>query len=160
MHPKQKPRRRAARPRRQAAEAPVLGLHGRDRPSGPGSNRAFGFVFAAFAAAVGLWPALWDNPPRPWALVVAAGFAVAAAATPAWLAPLNRAWFLLGMALHRVVSPVVIGIVYFLAVTPTGWLLRLFRKDILRLRPDPEARSYWIVRDPPGPEPESMKNQY
>lgn len=160
MHPTQQHRRRAARPRRADAEAPVLALHGRDQPSGPGSNRAFGFVFAVFSAVVGLWPALWGNAPRQWALVLAAGFAAVAAAKPAWLAPLNRAWFLFGMALHRVASPVALGIVYFAAVTPTGWLLRLLRKDILRLRPDPEAGSYWIVRDPPGPDPESMKNQY
>lgn len=160
MPPTRPPERRATRPRRPDPEAPVLGLHGRDRASEPGSNRAFGFVFAVFAAAVGLWPAIWGAPARRWALALAAGFAVAAVAKPAWLAPLNRGWFLLGMALHRVFSPVALGIVYFAVVTPTGWLLRLFRKDILRLRPDPEAGSYWIVREPPGPAPESMKNQY
>ncbi len=140
--------------------SPALEMSGHEGAPEPGSNRAFGFVFCALAAGVGLWPAIWSSPPRTWALATAAVFAVVAAVAPRRLAPLNRVWFRVGMILHRFASPVALGLVYFLAVTPTGLLLRLFGKDILSLRLDPEADSYWIVRDPPGPGPESLKNQF
>ena len=79
---------------------------------------------------------------------------------PAWLAPLNRVWFKFGLLLQRVVNPLVMAVIYFAVVTPTGLIMRALGKDPLHLRYDPDARSYWIPRDPPGPERESMKNQF
>lgn len=70
---------------------------------------------------------------------------------------LTRVW---GVALHHVIVPVAMGLLFFLAVTPVGLLLRAVGKDSARRRRDPAAASYWIVRDPPGPAPDSMKNQF
>ena len=93
-------------------------------------------------------------------LIVAAAFAVVALAIPRALGPLSRAWQGLGKAIHKVVNPVVMGLLFYLTVTPTGLLMRLFGKDPLRLRFDPEAKSYWIERRPPGPAPETMHQQF
>jgi predicted membrane metal-binding protein len=127
---------------------------------GPGSERGFAIVFAVVFVLVGLWPLLSGGPVRAWALLVAAAFLLAGFAAPGILAPLNRLWFRFGMALGRIVSPVVMGILFFGTVMPTGLLMRLFRKDLLRLRFDPAAESYWIPRDPPGPSAESLKQQF
>ena len=127
---------------------------------GPGSERGFAVVFAVVFALVGLWPLLSGGPVRAWALLIAAAFLLAGFAAPGILAPLNRLWFRFGMALGRIVSPVVMGIIFFGTVMPTGLLMRLFRKDLLRLRFDPVAESYWIPRDPPGPSAESLKQQF
>jgi len=98
--------------------------------------------------------------PRSWASAVAAGFALVALLAPRLLRPLNQAWFRFGMLLHRVVSPLVMGLLFFVTVTPIGLLMRLTGKDPLRLRFDPAADSYWIDREPPGPPPDSMRNQF
>lgn len=125
-----------------------------------GSPRGVGIVFAAVFAIVGLWPLLGGEGPRAWALAGAAGFAAVAWWRPGWLAPLNRAWMALGRALHRVTTPVVMGLIFFATVVPTGLVLRLLGKDPLRLRLDPGAETYWIERRPPGPEPETMRRQF
>ena len=125
-----------------------------------GSERAFGLVFAAVFALIGLFP-LWNGAPvRLWALVVAAGFAAAAALIPRSLRPLNLLWFRFGMLLHKVVSPIVMGLLFYATVTPTALLMRLFGKDPLRLRFDRSAKSYWIARVPPGPAPDTMRYQF
>ncbi len=133
----------------------------RDAPARGSSDRGFGIVMAAFFALVGVWPALFGNSVRWWSLAVAAAFAVAAAVRPAVLAPLNRAWTRFGLVLHRVMNPVVMGIVFYGAVTPTALVMRgLLRRDLLRLKIDRAAPTYWIDRQPPGPPPETMKNQF
>jgi hypothetical protein len=76
------------------------------------------------------------------------------------LAPLNRLWFRFGMILHAIVSPLVLGLIFYLVVTPTALLLRAIGKDPLRLRPDRAAASYWIAKAPPGPPPDTMKQQF
>lgn len=126
----------------------------------PGSNRNFGLVFAAAFAVIALLPLWGGHPVRWWALIVAALFLAAALLKPDVLAPLNYLWFRFGMLLSRVVSPVVMGAVFFLCVAPLGMLVRALGKDPLALRRDGKAASYWIVRDPPGPAPQSMKNQF
>ena len=115
------------------------------------SNRAFGLVFAAVFALIALWPLLQGDGPRWWALAAGAGFAGLAAMAPRSLAPANRLWHALGMLLGRLVNPLVMGLIFYLAVTPTGLILRLLGKDPLRLKWDPDAASYWIERKPPGP---------
>ena len=124
------------------------------------SERAFGLVFAAVFAIVALYPLISHAPVRWWSVAVAAAFAVAAFAAPKALAPLNRLWMRLGALLHKIVSPIVLGFMFFLVITPTGWLMRLFRKDPLRLRFDGDAKSYWIERSPPGPPPETFRDQF
>lgn len=128
--------------------------------SGPGSERGFAVVFTVVLVLVGLWPMVSGGPVRTWALLVAVALLLAGLTAPGILAPLNRLWFRFGMALGRIVSPIVMGILFFGTVMPTGLLMRLFRKDLLRLRFDPAAESYWISRDPPGPSPESLKQQF
>jgi len=124
------------------------------------SNRAFGFVFAAVFVLIALFPLLVSGGVRWWSIGVAAAFLVAALAFPAVLAPLNRLWTAFGLLLHRVVSPLVLGFMFFLVFTPMGLVRRLFNKDPLHLRFEPELRSYWVERRPPGPAPETIENQF
>lgn len=124
------------------------------------SDRAFGLTFAvvfAVLAAVSAWRggASW-----PYSLGAAAVFAAAAVAVPGLLAPLNRVWLKFGLLLHKVTTPLILGLLFYLVVTPTALILRLLGKDLLRLNGDAEAASYWIERQPPGPAPDSMPNQF
>lgn len=125
-----------------------------------GSDRSFGLVFAVVFALVGLAPLRHGAEPRLWALALAVTFLVAALAAPGMLRPLNRLWFRFGLLLHHVVTPVVMGLLFFVVVTPVGLLMRATGKDPLRLRRDSAAASYWIERQPPGPAPASMRQQF
>jgi len=124
------------------------------------SNRSFGIVFAFVFAVIGLLPLVFGGSVRVWALTVGGLFLLVALAVPAMLAPLNRAWLRVGLLLHRIVSPLVLGIMFFLVITPMGLLMRALGKDLLRLRFDKQSSSYWIDRAPPGPAPESLKDQF
>ena len=124
------------------------------------SNRSFGFVFAAFFALIGAWPLLSHSSPRWWSLAVAAVFALVALVKADLLAVPNRLWLQLGLLLGRIVSPIALGLLFFLAVTPIGFIMRLAGKDPLLLKRDTGAASYWRPRDPPGPRPDSMTQQF
>ncbi|MGE3935792.1 MAG: SxtJ family membrane protein [Rhodospirillaceae bacterium] len=125
------------------------------------SDRGFGIVMAAFFAVVGVWPVLFGGGFRPWSLALAAAFAAAAAVRPSVLAPLNWLWTRLGLLLHRVMNPIIMGLIFYVAVTPTALVMRgLLRRDLLRLKFDRAAATYWIDRQPPGPPPDTMKNQF
>jgi len=124
------------------------------------SNRSFGLVFAAVFTFVGLWPVIKGQMPRLWALCLAGGFLLAALAAPSILTLLNRLWHLVGLALHRVITPLAMALIYYGAVVPLGLLLKALRRDPLRLEREPAAVSYWIQRDPPGPERSSMSRQF
>jgi hypothetical protein len=124
------------------------------------SDRAFGIVFAIFFSLVALAPLRTHHPIRWWALGAGAVVLAATLIRPGWLHPFNYVWTKLGLLLGRIVSPVVMGLMFFLVVTPTAFLFRLFGKDPLRLAKDAGARTYWIERRPPGPAPESMANQF
>ena len=126
----------------------------------PGSDRNFGLVMAGAAAIFGCLPLVRLAAPHWWLLAVALVFAALALVLPRALHPLNYAWFRLGLLMHRVMSPLIIGAVFFLCVTPIALIMRLFRKDVLSLRRRADLPSYWIVRDPPGPEPGTMTNQF
>jgi hypothetical protein len=95
-----------------------------------------------------------------WSVTVSAIFLAIALLRPVLLAPLNRLWTRFALLLHRIVSPVVLGIMFFAVITPMGWLQRAVGRDPLRLRFDREARSYWVNREPPGPPPETLDNQF
>jgi hypothetical protein len=125
-----------------------------------GSNRSFGLVFAGFFLLVTLLPLLHSAPPRRWALLVAAAFAAVAFLAPQLLTPLNRLWFKLGLLLHHIVNPIVMALMFYGAILPMALLLRVLDKDILRLKRDDNASSYWIRREPPAPAPDSMKKQF
>lgn len=126
------------------------------------SERSFGLVFAAFFAIVACAPLLHDfsGGPRWWSGALALLFLLCGFFWTAPLKPLNRLWSRFGMLLHAVVSPLVMGVMFFLVIAPIGFLMKLFGQDPLRLRLDRSARSYWIMRAPPGPSAESMKNQF
>lgn len=124
------------------------------------SHRSFGVVFAVVFAVVALWPLTADGGVRWWSLAIAAAFLAVALIRPAVLAPLNRLWTKFGLLLNRIVSPLVMGLLFFVVITPFALAVRLAGKDLLNLKHDPEAESYWIPREPPGPLPETIKNQY
>jgi hypothetical protein len=114
----------------------------------------------AFFAVVGLWPVKAGGSPRQWAMGVAAGFALAALVRPDLLAIPNRVWTRFGMLLHKITNPLVMGVLFFGVVLPVAVLGRLLGRDPLRRRLAPEAQSYWIVREPPGPPRESLEQQF
>jgi hypothetical protein len=123
-------------------------------------ERSFGIVFGVVFTVIGAWPLLRGDAPRFWSLALAVAFLAAALLRPEVLASMNRLWFKFGILLSKVTTPVVMGLLFFVAVVPTALIMRVRRKDLLNLRFQPEARSYWIVRDPPGPTPDTMKNQF
>src|SRR5215472_5724622 len=132
----------------------------RKQESRGSSDLVFGVVFAAFFVAVALLPLRHHHPVRLWAFPLAAWFLFIALLRPAVLSPLNKFWTKLGLLMGRVVSPVVTAVLFYVVVTPTALLFRLLGKDPLHLSHAPEARSYWIERQPPGPAPETMTNQF
>ena len=132
----------------------------RDQQVEGSSDRSFGLVFAVVFLLIGCWPLIHREPPHWWAIVVSAVFAATALLKPALLAGLNRLWLKLGLLLAKIVSPVVLALLFYVTVTPVGLLMRAAGKDPLRLKLDPGADSYWIPRKPPGPPPDSMTNQF
>jgi len=129
-----------------------------------GSERSFGLVFGAVFIIVALLPLLTmsDQPGslRLWALFVAAFFTITALTMPRLLALPNKLWFRFGLLLHKVVNPLIMGLLFFVTITPIGLLMRSFGKTPLKLGFDKSAESYWIPRTPPGPAPETMKRQF
>jgi len=124
------------------------------------SDRSFGIVFTVVFLIIGLLPLFFGGPLRLWSVAVAAIFGLVALLRPALLAPLNRLWTKFGLLLHKIVSPLVLGIMFFIVITPMGLVMRAWGKDPLRLRFDRQARSYWVERTPPGPPPDSLNNQF
>jgi hypothetical protein len=125
-----------------------------------GSERSFGLVFSAVFLTVGLLPLIHGETPRWWCIAVAAGFLILALQWPTLLRPFNRAWFLFGLLLHKIVTPVVMGLIFYVSVVPIGLIRRLFVSDPFRLKFDKSVNSYWIRREPPGPAPESFIDQF
>jgi hypothetical protein len=124
------------------------------------SDRAFAIVFAIFFAVVGLSPLRTHHPIRGWAFPIAGLFLFVGILKPILLRPLNKYWTKLGVLMGRIVNPVMTALLFYAVVTPTALLFRILGKDPLRLSRDPGARSYWIERQPPGPAPETMTNQF
>jgi hypothetical protein len=129
-------------------------------PEPESSDRNFGLVFAAVFAIIGCWPLLRLESPRWWYLSIAAAFMLLAIIQSDLLHPLNRAWLALGRLLHRVVSPLMLGAVFFLCITPIAWIMRLRGKDVLSLARERDLSSYWITRERSPPETETMKRQF
>ena len=124
------------------------------------SDRNFGFVFAVFFLIVAMLPLLHGHEIKYWAAGLSVIFGVLSLLIPAVLAPLNYCWYRFGMLLHNIVSPITLAVLFYCVVMPTGLMMRLLGKDPLRLRFDHAANSYWIERTPPGPDAESLKNQF
>jgi hypothetical protein len=124
------------------------------------SDRTFGLVFATILAFLGAWPLIHRGPARPWAFWVSAAFLLASLILPRTLHPLNLLWTRFGKFLGKITKTIVTATMFYLLFTPAALLFRLFGKDLFRLKFDRAAASYWIVRDPPGPPPEGMRNQF
>jgi hypothetical protein len=124
-----------------------------------GSDRAFGFVIAAVLALIAALR-LWHGEHATYFLIGSLGFAVPAVVWPRVLRPLNALWHRFGLLLHAVTTPLILGLMFFTVITPIGWLMRVLGKRPLALPFDPAAESYWIHRNPPGPAPDSLTNQF
>jgi hypothetical protein len=124
------------------------------------SDRSFGVVMTVGFAVLSLLNWWHDGHLWRWTASIAALFFAAVLFYPPVLGPLNRLWLKLGLLLHKVVNPIVMGLLFFGIVLPTGLIMRALRKDPLRLKRQPDANSYWIERHPPGPASESMKDQF
>ena len=125
-----------------------------------GSDRSFGLTFAVVFLIIALLPLRHHLPVRWWAVALAVAFALAAFLAPRLLAPLNRLWARFGDLLHKITTPLVMGLLFFGALTPVASILRLSGKDPLRLKRDSKAASYWIERRPPGPAPDSLHQAF
>jgi hypothetical protein len=122
------------------------------------SPRSFGLTLGVLFALYAVWPLWHGRPIRIWAVALSTGLLVSGAFAPRVLGPAARAWQKLGLLLHRIVNPIVMGILFYGAVTPFGVVMRWRRSDwAKRFRKDPEAATYWLARsDPPG----SMMRQF
>lgn len=125
-----------------------------------GSDKSFGLVFAVLFAIIALVPLYKQGDIRWWSFAISGIFLITSFVAPKILGPLNSVWLKFGDLLHSIVSPVIMGLIFYLVVSPTGLVMRIFSKVPLKLMFDRDATSYWIVRDPPGPDPEGMRNQF
>ena len=127
------------------------------------SERSFGLLFGAvfvLLAAYGWFFKSWSSVVELSLLGVALAFVLLGFVAPKILSPLNWLWFQLGQVLGKIVSPIVLGAIFFLLLTPVSLVTRLFGRDELRLKREALQTSYWLDRAPPGPAPESFKNQF
>ena len=131
--------------------------YSREQPIEVGSPRSFGFVMAV---AIPLLAWLFVPVVLPHAIFIGVAFVAVALVRPALLAPLNRAWFRLGLLLGRIVAPVVMAVIFFLVVTPIGLIRRALGKHSLPRGFDRTADSYWQRREPPGPDPDQLPRQF
>jgi len=120
------------------------------------SNRSFGIVFFIVFLLISIYPAINDKDIRVWSLIVSSIFLILGLINSNILTPLNKIWFKFGILLGSFVSPIVMGIVFFLVVTPTSLLMRIFGKDVLKLKKN-NSKSYWIEKS--GPK-SRMKDQF
>ena len=111
------------------------------------SNRSFGLVFFVVFLIVALWPLKHDEDIRLWSLGLSIIFFILGILNSKLLTPLNKLWFKFGIFLGVIVSPIIMGVVYFLVVTPTGVLMRFLGKDLLNTRKTKNTTTYWIKRD-------------
>lgn len=116
------------------------------------SNRSFGLTLGVLFMLAGLLPLLRGGPARTWAVIAAAVLLAVALVWPIALAPANRVWLRLGLAMHRFMHPVVMAILFYVVVTPFALLARVFNRALVRrLRPDQTLPTYWIARDEAAP---------
>ena len=120
------------------------------------SNRNFGIVFAIVFLIISLWPLLNQNEIRYWSLIVSIIFLSLGLINSKLLLPLNKIWFRFGIFLGNFIAPIVMGIIYFFVVTPTGLIMRMLGKDLLNLKKS-NKDSYWIKKDNSN---SSLKNQF
>ena len=120
------------------------------------SNRSFGIVFFIVFLLIALYPLTYNEEIRVWSVIISLIFLVLGLLNSKILTPLNKLWFKFGILLGKIVSPLIMGIIFFLVVTPIGFIMRLLGKDVLNLKFN-KNRSYWIEKN--GPK-SKMKNQF
>ena len=120
------------------------------------SNKSFGIVFFVVFLIIAFYPLLNDENIRIWSLFVSFIFLILGLLNSKLLTPLNKLWFKFGIFLGKIVSPLVMGIIFFMVVTPIGLLMKLFQKDLLQIKFNKKS-SYWIEKN--GPK-SKMKNQF
>jgi len=125
-----------------------------------GSERNFGLTFFTVFGLIGLWPVIEGENVRWWFISVALFCLVLSLIRPTLLSFPNRLWFKFGVWLGGIVSPLTMGVVFFCVVTPTGFFMRLFGKDPLNEKIDPQLTTYWVDKKVDKNEPNSMKNQF
>jgi len=111
------------------------------------SNRNFGLVFFIIFLIVSLWPLTYEGPIRIWTVIISLVFLILGLMNSKLLTPLNKLWFKFGMILGAIVVPVVMGVVFFLVVTPIGLVMKIMGRDLLNKKYDKKKRTYWIKRD-------------
>ena len=120
------------------------------------SNRSFGIVFFLVFLLIALYPLMFSGEIRSWSLIISFTFLVLGLLNSKILYPLNKLWFNFGIFLGKLISPLIMGLIFFLVVTPIGLIMRLLGKDVLNLKYN-KNRSYWIKKN--GPK-SKMKNQF
>ncbi|MBD1137696.1 hypothetical protein IDH33_02570 [Pelagibacterales bacterium SAG-MED43] len=121
-----------------------------------GSNKSFGIVFFVLFLLISLYPLINNENIRLWSLIISLIFLVLGILNSNFLSPLNKIWFKFGILLGKLISPVIMGIIFFLVVTPIGLIMRLLGKDLLNLKYN-NYQSYWIEKNDPK---SKMKNQF
>ena len=111
------------------------------------SNRSFALVFFFVFLIMGLWPLMREELPRIWLLTISIFFLVLGIMNSKLLTPLNKIWFKIGIFLGNLVAPIIMGIIFFIVVTPIGLFMKLIGKDLLQKKYDKKKKSYWIKRD-------------
>jgi hypothetical protein len=126
------------------------------------SERSFGITFAVVFALLSVWLYFRKGHAgyASLTLIAAAGFLAAAYVRPEVLRPINKIWLRFGLLLHKVINPIVMGLLFFLVFTPMAMVMRMLGKDFLRITRSPEQSTYWIERTPDTHAPSSMKDQY
>jgi hypothetical protein len=121
-----------------------------------GSNRSFGIIFSVVFLIIAIWPLLSTSEIRYWSLVISVIFLILGLIKSKILTPLNKIWFKIGITLGNLISPLVMGIVFFLVLTPTSIIMKILGKDLLNLKKN-NNKSYWIEKNK---QRTSMKKQF
>ena len=125
-----------------------------------GSEKSFGIVFGLIFGIIAVWPFFGGGSVRYWSLAVGGGFLIVAVVRPALLQPLNKLWFQFGIAIGKIMTPLIMSVLFLTTVTPIALIMRAIGKDPLKLKLDSEATTYWVERAEPGPVSGSMRNQF
>ena len=121
------------------------------------SNRNFGLVFFFIFLVVSIWPLTHNESPRIWSAIISLAFLILVLTRSKLLTPLNRLWAKFGIILGSIIAPIVMGVVFFLVVTPIGLIMKIIGKDLLSIKYDKKKETYWVKRDKPT---STMKQQF
>ena len=113
------------------------------------SNRSFGIVFFIVFLLIALYPITYSEDIRIWSLIVSFIFLILGLLNSKILTPLNKLWFKFGVILGKIISPIIMGIIFFLVVTPIGLIIKVLGKDLLRLKYNKKNNTYWIEKNGP-----------